>query len=571
MGVSSPLRARPGRVIPAAVALAAAHAVLFAAASCPGPLWPLTFIAVVPLAILAAGPVPLRIALLAVLVCQVAMWLVLERWVLRVTALGYPMLALCMSMYPLAFVWLVRRWSRDPRLSRVPAAVMVPVLWVGLEFLRGDVLFHGYPWFLAGQPLVEWPILAQSADLLGTYFLSFLVLAVGGVIVDAVRERGLRGRWAAAAAAVAAIGAAHVAYGAWRLGQDGALRPGPTFLAVQTNLPQDNKIGWPPQQQMEDVLAFVRLTTEAHEAAVASGRRPDLVIWPETMVPGFGLEPETIRTLVDGGWFPGDLFSRAVADLSARLATPMLVGSPAYLGLRPQDDRWAWDVHYNSAYLVDGDPPHARYDKVFLTPFGETMPYISGWKWLERKLLALGAAGMTFDLDAAEAPVLLELRWSPPADSPAGAPGLVVLATPICFEDTVARFCRRMIYEGGRKRAEVLVNLSNDGWFGDHDAGRARHGQVARLRCIENRVPLVRCVNTGMSMAADSCGRMLAVAGQGRYGTGRRAGWIIVELPLDSRSTLYGTVGEVWGWACLLAAGGLGTAMAIRRGERDAA
>jgi apolipoprotein N-acyltransferase len=168
-------------------------------------------------------------------------------------------------------------------------------------------------------------------------------------------------------------------------------------------------------------------------------------------------------------------------------------------------------------------------------------------------MLGVGAPGMTFTLDAAEA--IRRLPW-PSQD--------LTMATPICFEDTVARVCRRMVYEDGRKVAALLVNLSNDGWFGDHDAGRAQHAQIARFRCIENRVPMVRCANTGLSVAIDAAGRVVGRIGEGRYGEGRQAGALEVRVTLDDRTTLYARVRESWSWTCLaLTAAAVG--LVIRR------
>ena len=371
-------------------ALAVAHAAVFWSAFPGAGLWPLTFVSVVPLAWLALHAVTTRHAVLAVGVTQLAMWLLINRWLVAVTAAGYPALCVYMSVYPVLFVWILRRLDRGPAGRRLPAALIVPVVWVGLEFLRGEVFLNGYPWFLVAHPAVEWRVLAQSADLLGAYFVSFLVIMIGGTVIDVLRAvtGAASKRRAAVAMGVAVVAAgANLAYGGWRIaGTDHS--PGPTVLVIQTNLPQDNKLGWPPPQQVEDMAQFVELTRDAAAASIGQQRRPQLIIWPETMLPGFGLEPDTIRVLTGGGFFPEDRFSRAVEDLALELETPVLVGSATYLGLRPQADRWVWDAHYNSAYLVLGRPPHQRYDKVFLTPFGETMPYISSWPWLQRQPLA---------------------------------------------------------------------------------------------------------------------------------------------------------------------------------------
>ncbi len=223
------------------------------------------------------------------------------------------------------------------------------------------------------------------------------------------------------------------------------------------------------------------------------------------------------------------------------------MGSPAWVDAALVETEGSVQLvpehQYNSAYLIQGSPPFQRYDKYQLTPFGETMPYISAWPWLEEKLLALGAQGMSFSLDAN--PVLRRLVLET-------SEGSFVLGTPICYEDTVGRVCRRMVYDRGRKQADLLVNLSNDGWFGRSDATRREHNQIARFRCIENRVPLARAVNTGQSVAVDSLGRVIASLGEGRYGEARRSGVLEARLTLDRRQTLYGTVGDGWGWGCLL-------------------
>ena len=82
----------------------------------------------------------------------------------------------------------------------------------------------------------------------------------------------------------------------------------------------------------------------------------------------------------------------------------------------------------------------------------------------------------------------------------------------------------------------MLVNLSNDGWFGDAIAGRDQHNQIARFRCIENRVPMVRAANTGQSVGIDSSGKVIAAIGAGRYGTARQGGTLRVATTLDATS-----------------------------------
>ncbi len=157
--------------------------------------------------------------------------------------------------------------------------------------------------------------------------------------------------------------------------------------------------------------------------------------------------------------------------------------------------------------------------------------------------MAVAAGGMAFNLSAGQS--IRRLRLEGPGDRD------VRLATPICFEVTVAEVCRRMVYAADGKATDLLVNISNDGWFGGSVAGRQRHLQIARFRCIENRVPMIRAVNTGLSASVDSCGRLLDIA------PARETGWVLAEPQLDTRSTVYGRLGDVLAWLCLGAAGAL--------------
>jgi len=474
-------------------------------------------------------------------------WLVLQRWLIDVTAVGWPVLAAYMALYPALSVWVLRLLNRRRITTALPVSIVVPVVWVALEFVRGDLWMDGYPWFLIGHPLIEWPALAQSADLFGQYFISFVAAIIGGILAEwwMVSEGRTRMRPALVGTAIGILlVGANIAYGSIRLAQAGHLIPGPRILAVQTNLPQDNKVGWTPEEQVEDVRRFIELTRTAFESVDGD---VDLVVWPETMVPGLGLEPGNILFQRENNLQPEPWLDVMIA-LHQELGRPLLVGNSVKtgLGLEREGDElhYAWEHSYNSAYLVEGDPPYQRYDKLFLTPFGETMPYISEWEWLERQLLDLGARGMTFDLEPGEKVSRIEMGTRA---------GRISVATPICFEDAVARVMRRLIWADGEKAADLIINLSNDGWFGDFDGGRLQHVQIARFRCIENRVAMVRSVNTGLSVHIDSNGFIIGTATgrDAQDGIMQQEGWLIADTMLDTRRTLYASIGEVFPWMCL--------------------
>ncbi|MFO0873218.1 MAG: hypothetical protein U0575_04515 [Phycisphaerales bacterium] len=554
-----------------------------------------------------------RALLLSTAVAWLGAWTWIQWWIVDVSEAGMPAFVVYLAIWPIVAAFVLRRLATRGPTRRWPLAALLPVVWIGMEFLRAEIVFHGYPWYLAGHPMIEAPILAQSADLFGVSFVGTIVALVAGAMADVAlgSRRGaarlsLRATRLAVAAAVVAIGA-NLGYGAWRLAQAHDLPAGPIVLAVQTNLPVSNKNAWAPDAQVRDFRTFGRQTIDAFRAALDAGVAPDLVAWPETMVPGFGFEPEALATLVDGGFAPGDYFARGIEQLATILRRPVVVGSPSFMGLHGVDGRWRWDRHFNSAYLVEprpaqdgeatlddraaegdaadgGDPTETdpaagrfvrrqRYDKLVLTPFGETMPYISAWPWLQERLLALGANGMTFDLDVGDR--IVRLHASVPgaddgapddhrarAGERAAPPRRFTIATPICFEDTVAWLCRRMVHgspddgsgshsDGSTdgKRIDAFVNLSNDGWFGSNDSGRLQHAQIARYRTIENRVPMVRVVNTGVSVSIDSCGRLVGAVDETGRGYGRPgiAGTVLARTQRDPRTTLYGRIGEVWG------------------------
>jgi len=518
----------------------------------PFSLWPFAFIAPLGWALVASSdrlPHHLWWALYA---SALLVWLWLHRWMIGVTVAGYPVLCGYLALYALAGVWVMRR-TRHGLIGRyLPRAIRLPAVLIALEWLQGTVIFHGYPWYAFAQPLIDFPVVAQLADIGGVPLVTLLVAGTVGVLVDllclcrgtpdpTLRRHVVQGGIGVLLAWVCAI-----AYGSHRLAEWDAMQRASQPMSrlrvavVQTNVPTSNKLRWSRQQQEDAAASFARATIDLVESSQRDGAI-DFVVWPETMLPGFGLEPATLRTLCDGQWWPENRFAELVEALVQRINVPLVVGSPVYIGLRENGDRWNWSEHFNSAYLVQGDPPYQRYDKIHLTPFGEVMPYISNWKWLEERLLAIGAAGMQFDLDEALVPRRLTLQR--PNDARGVAPKIgLALATPICFEDTMSGEVRRIVHDdAGHKQAAILVNLSNDGWFGDCDSGRRAHELLARWRCIENRLPMVRAANTGISAAFDSRGVPIPNAAVAP----RTAGGFIAELPLDDRQSFFGEFGNV--------------------------
>lgn len=502
--------------------------------------WSLSFVWPALLAIACRIAPSARVLALCVFVSFGCAFLAHEWWMHTVTALGMPVLVVYLAAWTVVLALGLRALLGPRGSGFVPCVVALPLALVAIEFLRGDVVCSGYAWFFAAHPMVEWPAFVQVASLGGGWLVTALVAVVAGGVVDGLLGEG-RLRLASPVVALL-LGGAAVGWGHVRLNsnRDAGL-PRWEALIVQTNLPMSNKLAWAPEAQIEDFRGFAKLTVDGARRAFAEGRSPAVAIWPETTVPGFGFEPESIGTLTSGGIYPGDRFLSALMQVSEAIGRPMLVGSPAYTGLRVEDQRFVWDRQFNSAYIVDGNGVGGRTDKIFLTPFGETMPIISRWDWLEARLLDLGAAGMTFDLEEADAPRRFTFESASDSAQNAG----IRVGVPICFEITAPWASRRIAFDDGRRQADILVNISNDGWFGPSDSGRRQHVQVAQLRAVELATPVIRCANTGFSCSIDRFGRIGAMLPAREAATMVVAATPAVDVPLAAE------VGDLVAWASL--------------------
>jgi apolipoprotein N-acyltransferase len=538
-----------------------AHAALMVCAFPPVGLWPLALLAPLPLIWIAlrgsTGPARSRPFLVATGVLP--LWLYEQCWVIDVSLLGYPLLAIALALFAALFVWSLARIARRVRQRPSPArsitlALAIPTLWTGVEVLRGDVAFTGYPWMLLAHPLIDQPRLALPASLLGTYLVSFAAAAVAGCLATVLwgPEGSERGGGRARVWGGAVLGA--LAACIWVLTPLWVRRPLSThplrIAVIQTNLPQSNKIEWPVSDRLEAFRRWAALTEQA------AAQKPDLIVWPETMFPGVALDPPVARRLEDvapEGKLDPDTIAllplyHEILALQQRIGVPLLIGA---IGIEPGSEV----RQYNSVFLIEsGRVAPTRYDKLHLTPFGEVMPYIRYWPWLQRRLLALGARGMSFDLSPGSAPRLFTLA------TPSGP---VSIGTPICFEATSADVCLRLARAAGGGPT-VLINLTNDGWFGGFDPGRRQHLQAARWRALELGVPLVRAANTGISCTIDPRGRVLArIDGSGA----RIEGVLTCELAPAVPITIFTRAGYIFTWSVLVlaCAAVLATFLPIRR------
>ena len=468
-----------------------------------------------------------RLALLAWLFGSLR-WLWLESWIGPVSDYGWPALAIVMGAFDGVFAVALARTERGTRYRNWPLAIRAGIILCGSDWFRSRVFMDGYPWFMPAQPLIDFPWLAQGADVIGVAGLGIIPGLIAGMLVGMIAPP--RTRWRAGAWTTMACMLLALSYGFFCAP---STKDCDIFkvLVIQTNVAQSNKMAPTREMQQAQFDGAFKATMDALKTLQLRGEIPDLIAWPETVLPGVGLESDAIMLQRERGIWPADTLSLQLEKLVNENA-PLLVGSGAYEGLRIEGNRYAWDRHYNSGYLLRSGGRHERVDKVVLTPFGETMPYISYWKALEQAMLDFGGRGMEFDLSIGERPRTLSLQT---------ATRRVALAVPICFEDTVPRATRSLV--NADEGADVIVNLSNDGWFGWFDPARRHHEQAARWRCVELRRSMLRVVNTGISAAFDTHGQRI-----GNSLPPQQEQWMLAALPLEKTWTTYASIGDVFSW-----------------------
>jgi len=352
-----------------------------------------------------------------------------------------------MAAYYALFAWLVARFAPHGPVLRL--LVFAPALWALLEWIRGWFL-SGFPWFALGYSQTDsW--LAGFAPLSGVFGVSMVVVAIAGGVV--LQFRSAHADRVAGLVAIAVLVAAGWAFEQLRWTQPAGEKISVALL--QGNIRQDQK--WLPESLMPTMERYWSMTEEQADA--------DLVVWPEAAIPA-------LYHQLDRAFY---------AQVEDELLNPqqrLLTGT-----LVRELDR---NVYYNSAVVLGGDA-RRLYNKRHLVPFGEYFPvpdFVRRW---------------------------LRLMNLPYSDFETGSDGRALKVSPelsvammICYE---AVFGEELIT--ALPDAQLLVNISNDGWFG-RSIGPLQHFQVARMRAIETGRWLLRATNTGVTAIVDDHGQVRA-------------------------------------------------------------
>jgi apolipoprotein N-acyltransferase len=429
-------------------------------------------------------------------------------------AAGWLGLAAYLAVYPAVWVWFMTRFSPQTWTQRALWALFGGVAWVALEMVVVR-LFSGFPWNLLGTSQYKLTPLIQVASVTGVYGVSFLVVWTSLGLYSAAKsmlQAPLR-RSAGVGEVILPLLAVAVLFNlGLRQLRSAPSQPEKTIRValVQPSIPQT--LIWDPAGSDARFAELLRLSREA------VSNRVDLVVWPEAAV------PKLLR--YDVPTF------EAVTGLARENRVWMIIGADdaePKRGAEGKDE----NEYSNSSFLISPEGKLVeRYRKRNLVIFGEYIP-LSRW--------------------------LPFLKWFTPIEGgftpgdrvvPFEMPDLgVTTSVLICFED-VFPWCAR---DAASTNTQFLLNLTNDGWFGE-SAAQWQHAISGLFRTVENNMPLVRSCNNGLTCWIDQHGRIREVLRDSK-GSAYAAGVMHFELPIRTGSglggrTFYNRYGDLFGWLC---------------------
>ncbi len=446
-------------------------------------------------------------------------------------AAGWLSLSAYVALYPATWIWLLspvgvlaRSW-----IHRTLWAIYGAALWVALEMLV-DRLFSGFPWNPLGASQYQMIPLIQIASVTGIYGVSFLIVWVSLSLLSAglmiVLRPTTRSAWASEIILPALIVGLVFNFGFRQLAKDPAaadhahcqsfsLSDAPAHTLnvtlVQPSIPQT--LIWDTSRDQE------RFTELIHLSEQALTNRTDLLVWPEAAVPSYARWHTNL--------YP------AITNLVRQHHVWLILGSDDVGRPAPPAPPGKYEF-YNAAFLVSPDGEFvSRYIKRNLVIFGEYIPLV---RWLPFVKWFTPIEGGFTSGDRTVPFVLTQPK--------------VKAAPLICFEDIFARTAR----EAAEDDTDFLVNLTNDGWFGE-SAAQWQQAAAAVFRTVENGLPLIRCCNNGVTGWVDAHGRLRQIFRDDR-GTVYGPGCLTVQIPLLASGekrvpTFYHQHGDWFGWACV--------------------
>jgi apolipoprotein N-acyltransferase len=512
----------------------------------PTPLWRTAFcwIALLPLlwALLdkttAGTPLTLRQGAVLGYICGFIWYLGNCYWIYQTMylygALAKPIAAgilvlfcLYLGLYHALFGTLIAAFRR--RYGRQIALLLVPFAWVAVELARARIT--GLPWDLLGNAQVDNPLLTRIAPITGVYGLSFIIAAVNALWLIRIRVREHRFTRPALTIAGVVLIVLYIA-GLRLITNPKSFPTTATATLVQENLEVGAANTGPPTSTQEFLDSFSYLSrypspryllgipelsdttpvllirkspTDAADPSKPTPTRTDLIVWPESPAPFEDVDQQ---------------FRSGMSTLARSAQAPVIVGNT---GFDPSTTSKSGYTLYNRASFITPDGAFAgHYDKIHLVPFGEYVPYKQFFFFAKSLLNEVGL-------------------FEPGKQRTVFTTGGHTYGTFICYESIFGDEVRHLAQQG----ADVLINISNDGWYGDTSAAW-QHLNMVRMRAIENHRWILRATNTGVTAAINPYGRVTAAAPRHQRTS------IRVHFGYENDLTFYAHYGDLFAYACAL-------------------
>lgn len=443
----------------------------------------------------------------------------------RYKLLHHALLGLYTGLYFGVFGWAFNFISR--RCGIVTALSSAPFLWVALEYLRSNFFFLALPWALLAHSQYKYPWIIQFAAITGAYGISFLIVLVNSTLallflisfsrlmILTRSEIDLPSKKSTLALILSAVVLTGLAllYGNSILARP--LSGNEIKLSVlQGNIDRQKKAD-PKKYAAQILQTYTNLTRQA------AADKPDLILWPEASTPGFVLKNRSL--------------SRKISTLIAEIKTPFLIGSSEYpkfikdRPLRPED------VGNTALYFSSEGKYIGQYLKIHLVPFGEYIPYQSFISWPS---FIVPEDKKTFEI--------------PGKDYTLFSLGDTKFGAIICWEVVFPQLFRSFVRTG----ANFMINLTNEGWFGD-SAAPYQMAAIVAIRAAENRVPVARAANTGISCFIDASGRITGIVKDSTNKHTFVEGYLTMPIRPSKDQTFYTRHGDVFAGLNVIIAIGL--------------
>lgn len=441
-------------------------------------------------------------------------WLTTLSWLLQIPVTGFPILgwialSAFLAMYPATWLWLLAgQLKHDDWWQRCRGSLLGAAAWVAIEMIRSRFL-TGFPWDTIGSSQWQLTPLIQIASVTGVYGVSFLVvwtsLSLFSAVRCIIRHPTKRYSWMGELILPFAVVTGLFVNGMTQLRQNPATDNVLRVTSIQPAVPQT--MIWDSSASSNRFTQLMTLTEQALT------NKTDLLLWPEAALPE--LTDEMFET---------------ITNLVRRHSLWMIFNTDDVVERSNPTKEKRYDVFNSAVLLTPSGRFAASYHKRQLVIFGEYIPLVDSLPFIKWFTPITGS----YKSGERITPFLLDR---------------VTVAPLICFEDTFPHHVRDQVND----MTDLLVNLTNDGWFGEK-ASQWQHLSSAAFRAVENDIPLIRSCNTGVTCWVDSHGRLRDVL-RDRAGSEYTAGFATWEIPTsrnDSRTqTFYNKHGDRFGWGCV--------------------